>query len=151
MRGDLSKKHGLPLGSCVIITPTAYLTDAAWIECLLHICKGICQMEVIKEHLDWLVALFLDDFSSRLQARGYSTFNEYKIGLLVEDGDTSQCNQAFDQITALGVWLSGESHLKGVLYWGGHNLVNFPSLAPPLRLCVCTYLALSNWRFGLCV
>ena len=40
---------------------------------------------------------------------------------------------------------------KGVLYWGGHNLVNFPSLAPSLRLCVCTYLALSNWRFGLCV
>ena len=30
-------------------------------------------------------------------------------------------------------------------------MVNFPSLAPPLRLCVCTYLALSNWRFGLWV
>ena len=27
---------------------------------------------------------------------------------------------------------------KGALYWGGHNLVNLPSLAPPLRLCVCT-------------
>ena len=54
-------------------------------------------------------------------------------------------------LTAFRVWLSGESHLKGVLYWGGYNLVNFPSLAPPLRLCVCTYLALSNWRFGLWV
>ena len=44
-----------------------------------------------------------------------------------------------------------EGHIKGVLCWGGHNLVNFLSLAHPLRLCVCTYLALSNWRFGLCV
>lgn len=28
---------------------------------------------------------------------GYSTFNEYNIALLVEDGNTSQTNQAFDQ------------------------------------------------------
>ena len=54
-------------------------------------------------------------------------------------------------LTALGVWPSVVGHLKGVLYWGGHNLVNFLSLAPPLRLYVCTYLALSNWHFGLCV
>ena len=54
-------------------------------------------------------------------------------------------------LTALKVWPSVEGHLKGVLYWGSRNLVNFPSLAPPLRLCVCTYLVLPAWRFGLCV
>ena len=43
-------------------------------------------------------------------------------------------------LTALQVW---------VLYQGSHNLVNFPSLAPPLRLYVCTYLALPNWRCSL--
>ena len=97
LRGDLSEKHGLPPGSCVICTPTAYLTDAAWLECIPHICKGIHQMEVIRDHPDWLVALTLDGFSSHLQAMGYSTFNEYNIALLLEDGDTSQTNQAFDQ------------------------------------------------------
>ena len=51
-------------------------------------------------------------------------------------------------LTALQVWLSGESHLKGVLYWGGHNLVNFPSLASPLSLNTCTYLVLSNCHWG---
>ena len=54
-------------------------------------------MEVIKDHPDWLVALSLDGFSLHLQAMGYPTFNEYKIALLVEDGDTSQTNQVFDQ------------------------------------------------------
>ena len=59
--------------------------------------------------------------------------------------------QNVTNLTALQVWLSGESHLKEVLYWGSHNLVNFPFLAPPSRLCVCTYLVLSNWCFTLCV
>ena len=54
-------------------------------------------------------------------------------------------------LTAFQVCPSVEGHLKGVLYWGSHTLVNFPPLAPPLRLCICTYLVLSNWRFGLCV
>ena len=33
---------------------------------------------------------------------------------------------------------------EGALYWGGHNLVTFPSLVPPLRLCLCNYLVLSK-------
>ena len=54
-------------------------------------------MEVTRDHPDWLMALTLDGFSSHLQEMGDSTFNEYTIALLVEDGDTSQTNQAFDQ------------------------------------------------------
>lgn len=34
--GDL-KRHGLPTGSKVICTPTAYLTDDAWIEVVPYI------------------------------------------------------------------------------------------------------------------
>ena len=40
---------------------------------------------------------------------------------------------------------------KGALYWGGYNLVNFPSLGAPLRLSLCTCLVLSNWCVVLCV
>ena len=40
---------------------------------------------------------------------------------------------------------------KGVLYWGGYNLVNFSSLVPPLRLSLCSYLVLFDWCFILCV
>mmetsp|Transcript_36908 Transcript_36908/g.37375 ORF Transcript_36908/g.37375 Transcript_36908/m.37375 type:complete len:126 (-) Transcript_36908:61-438(-) len=47
LRGDLSKKHGLLPGLCVICTLTAYLTDAVWLECIPHICEGVHEMEVI--------------------------------------------------------------------------------------------------------
>ena len=40
---------------------------------------------------------------------------------------------------------------KGALYWGSHNLVNFQFLVSPLRLCLCTYLVLFNWRITLYV
>ena len=55
-----------------------------------------------------------------------------------------------NRFRGMALW---EGPQTGVLYWESHNLVNFPSLVPPLRLCVCTYLTLSNsnWRFGLCV
>ena len=96
LRGDLSKK-GLPIGSCVVVSPTAYLTDEVWMECVPHICKGIRAMDVIKDHPEWLVCLTLDGFGSHLQAVAYDIFNQYKIQLVVEDGDTSQTNQAFDQ------------------------------------------------------
>ena len=51
LREDLSI-HGLPKGSKVICTPTAYLTDDAWKELVPEICKGIREMEGIKDHED---------------------------------------------------------------------------------------------------
>ena len=64
------------------------------------------------------------------------------------DTDFDTTDTIINNFRGMALW--GEPS-KEVLYWGGHNLVNFPSLAPPLKLCVCTYLVLSNWRFGLCV
>ena len=96
LQGDLSKKYGLPKGSCVIFTPTAYLTDDAWLECVPHICAGIREMEGVKDHPDWLVCLTLDGFSSHLQRKMYAIFKQYNIQLVLEDGDTSQTNQEFD-------------------------------------------------------
>ena len=96
LRGDLSKKD-LPAGSCVVVSPTAYLTDDVWMECVPHICEGIRAMDVIKDHPEWIVCLTLDGFGSHLQALAYEIFNDHKIDLVVEDGDTSQTNQAFDQ------------------------------------------------------
>ena len=96
LRGDLSKR-GLPVGSCVIVSPTAYLTDEVWMECVPHICKGIRAMDIIKDHPEWIACLTLDGFGSHLQALAYEIFNDHNIDLVVEDGDTSQTNQAFDQ------------------------------------------------------
>ena len=95
--GDLSKR-GLPVGSCVIVSPTAYLTDEVWMECVPHICKGIRAMDIIKDHPEWIACLTLDGFGSHLQALAYEIFNDHNIDLVVEDGDTSQtcCNLRFN-------------------------------------------------------
>ena len=46
-----------------------------------------------------------------------------------------------------GMALWGEP-TKGVLYWEASNLVNFSSLASPLRLFLCTNLVFSNCHWG---
>ena len=51
---------------------------------------------------------------------------------------------SFTGMALCGLWRATKA--KEVLYWGGHTLVNSPSLTPPLRLWVCTYLVLSNWQ-----
>ena len=102
LQGDLSRhKHfNLPKGSKVICTPTAYLTDDAWLEAVPEICNGIRHMEGIKEHKDWWVCLSCDGFGSHLFAEAYPILTKYLIMFLLEDGDTSQTNQAFDQMKA---------------------------------------------------
>ena len=57
-------------------------------------------MEGIKDHKNWWVCLTLDGFGSHLLPETYPIFNEYKIMLVNEDSDTSQTNQAFDQMKA---------------------------------------------------
>ena len=55
-------------------------------------------MKMVKDHPECLVCLTLDGFSSHLQGEVYDIFKHYNIQLaLLEDGDTSQINQAFDQ------------------------------------------------------
>ena len=54
-------------------------------------------MEGIKDHNDWWVSLSVDGFSSHLIPEVYDIFNKYKIMLLLEDDNTSQTNQTFDQ------------------------------------------------------
>ena len=93
---------GFSKGSCVVCTPTVYLTDKLWQEAVPHICAGICEMKVVKDHPECLVCLTLDGFSSHLQLTRemYDIFKHYNIQLallLLEDGDTSQINKAFDQ------------------------------------------------------
>ena len=46
---DLCKNFNTPKVSKVIMTPSAYMKDDAWLELLPHLCKSIREMNVIKE------------------------------------------------------------------------------------------------------
>jgi hypothetical protein len=48
---DLTK-HGAPPGSSVVMTPSAYMTDVAWMDVVPLLCKGLRAMPVVKDHPD---------------------------------------------------------------------------------------------------
>jgi hypothetical protein len=89
-----------PPGSRVVMTPNAYMTDDAWIELVPHLCKGIQEMKVIKEHPNLWVVLSLDGFGSHLIPQALLMSHEYKIIIVKEEGDTSHISQAYDQMVA---------------------------------------------------
>ena len=64
--------------------------------CLQDVC-GIFTIECIKNHNNWWVGLTCDDFSSHTRAEVCHILNKFKIMLVLEDRETSQTNQAFDQ------------------------------------------------------
>jgi len=106
LKGDLSKRARtigvkLPVGSCVIMSPNAYMTDEVYLKLVPPLCKGIRQMPVIKDHPEWWVVISMDGFGSHVNVhRAQEIFSEHKILVIKEEGDTSQVNQAYDQQVA---------------------------------------------------
>ena len=88
-------------GSYVAMSENAYMTDAVWLEVVPKLCIGIRQMPVIKEHPNWWCMFSLDGFGSHVNVNeAHKIFEAYKIMVVKEEGDTSQVNQAYDQLTA---------------------------------------------------
>ena len=95
-------RKGHPPGSTVIILPSAYMNDVAWIQLVPIICKGICAMPVISYRIYWLVMMSLDGNSSHINVHeSLKVVAEYKIVIVKEEDYTSQGNQAYDQAVAI--------------------------------------------------
>ena len=82
------------------MTPTAYMTDAAWLNMTKKMCEGIRAMPVIKDHEDWWCLMSLDGFGSHLTPAALEIFARYNILVIKEEGDTSHMCQAYDQEVA---------------------------------------------------
>ena len=57
---NIVKNYGCPPGSCVIPTPTAYMTDEVWLKILPKLLKGIRQMEGIRDYPKFKAMLSFD-------------------------------------------------------------------------------------------
>jgi hypothetical protein len=57
---DIVQTFGCPPGSCVIPTPSAYMTDDAWEEVLPHLIEGIRQMPVIRDYPEFKCMVTFD-------------------------------------------------------------------------------------------
>ena len=98
---DFLIKHGAAPGSTIIMTPTGYMTEEAWVEMAPHMAAGIRKMPVIVDNPTWWVVKIIDGFgphTSSLEAM--TIYSEARIILLKEEGDTSQVCQAYDQMVA---------------------------------------------------
>ena len=65
------------------MAPSAYMTDEVWKEMVPYFCKAIRATEVVKDHREVL-----------------GIFNQHKIFIIKEEGDTSQVNKPYDQFVA---------------------------------------------------
>jgi hypothetical protein len=94
------------------MTPTAFMTDAAWEAIAEKMAKGIRAMPIIEDHPDWWVRYSVDGFGSHKKLLiVMRIFAAYLITLLIEEVGSSHVNQPFDR----GVAKHGKSTMRGVL------------------------------------
>jgi hypothetical protein len=102
LRGDLHVTNPLvPKHSRVIMTPNVYMNDEVYGALVEDYCKGIRAMPVIRDHPEWWCCITLDGFGSHVNVHSaQDCYAKYKIFVIKEEGDTSQVNQAYDQVVA---------------------------------------------------
>ena len=77
------KEYGCAPGSAVIMTPSAFMTDAAWLEFTPSLIKGIRSMPYIVDHPDWWVRMTLDGFGSHVnKVESLRMFYDAKIEVI---------------------------------------------------------------------
>ena len=105
-------KHGAVEGSTIVMTPTGYMTTDAWVEMAPKMAKGIRAMDVIREMPHWWVVKIVDGFAAHTGSLdAMQTYNDQKICLLKEEGDSSHVNQSYDQHVAK----DDKSSMRGAL------------------------------------
>ena len=98
---NFCSNYEAPSGSCVEMTPNAYMTNEVWVSICSKLHQGVGDVEVICDHPDKWAILSLDGFGSHLCPQSVCVFHHHKILVMKEDGDTSQVSQAYDQLVAI--------------------------------------------------
>ena len=107
----------------MIMTPSAYMIDDAWLELLSHLCKSIRGINVIKEHQHCWVLLSLGGFGSHVSVkRAHEIFAAHKILVMKEEADTSHVNQAYNQRVAKSEKMYMRSALQAVAPTVGRSM-----------------------------
>ena len=80
------------------MTPSAFMTDAAWLEIAEQRAKGIRAMPVIQDNPEWWVLDILDGYGSHFSSpEALSIYWALKIRQAKEEGHTSHACQFYDQ------------------------------------------------------
>jgi hypothetical protein len=94
-------KHGAAPGSAIVMTPTGYMTEEAWVELAPKMAAGIRAMPIIRDNPQWWVIKIIDGFGPHTSSiEAMELYANARILLLKEEGDSSHVNQSYDQQVA---------------------------------------------------
>jgi hypothetical protein len=94
-------QYGAAEGSTIIMMPTAFVTEEAWLEMTPFVIKGIRAIEIIKANPQWWVLEVFDGFGPHVSSyEAMKMRYDAKILSLKEEGDSSHVNQAYDKFVA---------------------------------------------------
>jgi hypothetical protein len=84
------ERHGAAKGSSIVMTPTGFMTDKAWLEVTKKQVEGIRAMPVVCDNPDWWVLKVVDGFGSHVNVpEALQLYWDKKIILLKEEADSS--------------------------------------------------------------
>ena len=99
---EFLKSQGCADGSCVVMTPNAFMTREAWEAINANILPGIRKLPFICDHPNWHVFLSLDGWCEHPTNLDVLTrARSHNILICKEEGDASHVNQAYDRKVAL--------------------------------------------------
>ena len=94
-------RHGAAPGSCIEMTPTAFMTEVAWLKMSPKFAKGIRQMPFIRDHPRWWVFMSFDGFKIHVKLHeALAIYYGHLVNLAKEEADSSGLNQPFDKKVA---------------------------------------------------
>ena len=99
-KGNFSTKHGAPPGSKVIPTPNTHMTEKVWNDMAPDFEKVLQYTHVVKNYLYLFMEITLDGIGYNFEGGDLKVFEDHKILILKEEGDTSQVCQAYDNEVA---------------------------------------------------
>ena len=98
---DCLWSKGCALGSTIIMTEKAFMTNKSWAACTEHLMNVYRNSVVVKDNPDWVIIYLFDVFISHervVQANIYR--RDVKVNSIKEESHTSHCNQDFYQLVA---------------------------------------------------
>lgn len=105
-------QQGAKPGSTVVMTESAYMTDKAFDDIAVQLCKGIRSVPIVKDHPTWWVMCTADGFHAhKMTVQAQVALLEHRIILVIEEGDTSQVVQPFDRTVAK----DGKAEMRGMM------------------------------------
>ena len=80
------------------MTPNGYMTEEAWVEITPKMIHGIRGAPVVRDMPQWWVLKIVDGFGPHTtSAAAMQAYQDAKIILIKEEGDSSHVNQSYDR------------------------------------------------------